>query len=67
MAAITPVANYAQTNFTVDTGTVYKTKIDANSIIMQRVVDNFAPHTDNGDETTLRGIANFILGRMQQP
>ncbi len=40
MAGISPVANYAQSNYTVDTATTYKTKIDANSIAMQRVVDS---------------------------
>ena len=44
MAGITPVANYAQSNFTADTATTYKTKIDSNAIAAQRVADNFAAH-----------------------
>jgi microcystin-dependent protein len=44
MAGISPVANYAQSNFTSDTATAYKTKIDANSMAAQRVADSFAPH-----------------------
>lgn len=44
MAGINPIATYAQTNFTTQTGTVYKTSIDANNIVAQRVVDNLAVH-----------------------
>lgn len=75
-----PVADYAQTNFTVDTGTAYKTKIDKNSIVAQRIVGCFAPRQttvaamtvtiDAGHVfagTTLTEVAPQVTGTIAAP
>lgn len=44
MAGTNPIATFSQTNNTVQTATAYKAAIDGDSMVMQREVDNFAPH-----------------------
>ena len=75
-----PVSDYAQTNFTIDTGTAYKTKIDKNFIVGQRVVGCFAPRQaatpamtvtlDAGHifaGTTLTEVASQVTGTITAP
>lgn len=40
----TPVATYSISNYTTQNPTVYKSGIDGNSRVAQRIVDTFAPH-----------------------
>lgn len=61
MAGVNPAATFAQSNYTVDTATVYKTKIDSNSIVMQRVVDNFAPRQTTSPAMTVTLDAGHIF------
>lgn len=53
MSGINPTATYQQTNFTTQTGTVYKTNIDGNNIVAQRVVDNLAVHAQATQNMTV--------------
>lgn len=62
MAGITPIATYAQTAFTTQTATVYKTNIDANNMVAQRVVDNFAAHAQASQNMTVVVEPGHMLG-----
>lgn len=61
MSGTSPTATFAPTNFTVDTATVYKTKIDSNSIVMQRIVDCFAPRQTTIPAMTVTLDAGFVF------
>lgn len=61
MSGTTPVATFAPSNFTIDTATAYKTKIDANSVVMQRVVDCFAPRQSNTPAMTVTLDPGYLL------
>ena len=62
MAGINPSAQFNQTAFTTQTGTVYKTNIDANNIVGQRVVDNFAVHALATNNMTVVAEPGHMLG-----
>ncbi len=61
MSGTNPVATYGQTNFTTDTATQYKTKIDSNFIVAQRTVDCFAPRQSNTPAMTVTLDPGFIF------
>jgi hypothetical protein len=61
MSGTNPVATFSQSNFTTDTATAYKTKIDSNSIVMQRVVDCFAPRQSNTPAMTVTLDPGFVF------
>ena len=54
-------ATFGQTNFTAQTATNYKTQIDANSIVMQRAVDCFAPRQTATPAMTVTLDAGFVF------
>lgn len=62
MAGINPFAQYKQTAFTTQTGTVYKTNIDANNIVAERVVDIFACHAQATNNMTVLIEPGHMLG-----
>lgn len=46
---------------TVDTGTVYKAKLDANSDVVQRIAAAFAPHAQSIPDMTVQIDAGYVL------
>ena len=61
MTGTNPLASFGQTNFTTQTATVYKTQIDSNSIVMQRIVDCFAPRQSNTPAMTVTLDPGYIF------
>jgi hypothetical protein len=61
MAGTNPVGTWALTNYTVDTATVYKSKIDANCAVVQRPSDNFAPRPAASPAMSVVVDAGFVV------
>jgi hypothetical protein len=61
MGGTNPVAQYGLTDFTSQTGTAYKTQIDANSVVGQRIAGRFAPHAQSTPNMTVRLDAGNIF------
>lgn len=53
MSGTNPVAAYKPSDCTSQTGTAYKSQIDANSVAAQRIVGRFAPHAASPPNMTL--------------
>lgn len=60
MSGTNPVAPYGKTDFTSQTGTAYKTQIDANSVAAMRFSDNFAPRAQTSPDMTVHIDAGHI-------
>lgn len=60
MSGTNPVAPYGKTDFTSQTGTAYKTQIDANSVAALRFADNFAPRAQTSPNMTVHIDAGHL-------
>lgn len=61
MTSTNPTAAYTALNNTGANATTYKANIDANSLVAQRIVDNFAPHShSSGANMTIDVDPGFI-------
>lgn len=54
MSGTNPVGPYILTNYTSDTATTYKTKIDANFSAIMRIADPFLPHAQTSPNMTVQ-------------
>ena len=61
MSGTNPIATFVRSLFTTQDPTTYRTALDGNAAVAQRIVDNFAPHQSGGSATFTGTISTNVL------